>query len=56
MITEFYNALTLELQDRAWDVQLGDEYLNEQSIPPRIVVYPHFRQHQQHSRRNIFLR
>ena len=40
MITEFFTALQLELQDRAWDVQLGDEYLSEQSSPPRIVIYP----------------
>lgn len=42
MISDIYAALKDAMKLKPWEILLGEEYLNEQDSPPRIVIYPTF--------------
>lgn len=53
MIDDLFAALQDNLNRSDWDFQLGEEFLNEQSNPPRIVLYPVVESYEVPSQRNV---
>jgi hypothetical protein len=54
VISEIYAAINANLLEAGheFEMKLGEEYLNEQSTPPRIVLYPVIETYEPPSQRN----